>query len=280
MRTVPCEKIRNGAAPRNEIVTPAGMVTDVYRNVPDTSDMPAVGANAPPAPVPHAPQVEHTPAVHTPAKPHERPHAPQFAGSDARLASQPVDAIRSQSVNPAAQEMPQTPDVHVAVAFGPDGHEVPQAPQLRRSVWVFVSQPFAAIASQSENPESHWTPQRPVTHVRVEFGRAGQTVPHAEQLSTWAATSTHDIPQRTSPAAQPVLQTNVPPAAVQSDAAPLQAAPQRPQSEALANEVSHPSVARALQSPKPAAHVSPQTPIVQTGDAFGAVKHPRAQPPQ
>jgi hypothetical protein len=80
---------------------------------------------------------------------HCLPHTPQFATAVCRFVSQPLDVCVSQSPKLAMQERPQTPALHVVVAFAPAGHALPQEPQLWAEESSAVSQPFAATLSQS-----------------------------------------------------------------------------------------------------------------------------------
>jgi hypothetical protein len=83
----------------------------------------------------------HAPAAHVAVAlarvGHTLPQVPQFVGLVAVAASQPLAALRSQSVKPGLQApAPQTPAVHVAVALAGTGQALPQVPQLERLVAV------------------------------------------------------------------------------------------------------------------------------------------------
>ena len=71
--------------------------------------------------------------------------------------SHPLPGTPSQSANPAAQTIPHTPAVHVAVVFAAltPGHAPPHAAQLCGSVIKLTSQPFVATPSQLPNPALH-----------------------------------------------------------------------------------------------------------------------------
>lgn len=69
----------------------------------------------------------------------------------ARLVSQPLARLLSQSANPALQEMPHAPALQDAVPLF-ELHTFVQLPQCVASVFRFVSQPFARLPSQLLNP--------------------------------------------------------------------------------------------------------------------------------
>ena len=52
----------------------------------------------------------------------------------------------------------------------PRGHVRPHPPQCVLFVIVSVSQPFAALMSQSPNPGKHAAPHDPSTHTPFAFG--------------------------------------------------------------------------------------------------------------
>jgi hypothetical protein len=113
---------------------------------------------------------------------HALPHPPQFARSELVLASQPFAGWPSQSENPAEQVKPHVPALHVAVAFGRDGHALPHDPQCCGS-FAATSHPFDACPSQSKNPGLHVNPHEPAAHVGIVFGKVGQAKPQAPQSS-------------------------------------------------------------------------------------------------
>lgn len=71
-----------------------------------------------------------------------------------RRASQPLASFPSQLPEPSKHTIPQCPNVHTGIAPG-DGHRIPHPPQWLKSVRVSVSQPLAAIPSQSAKPIGH-----------------------------------------------------------------------------------------------------------------------------
>lgn len=83
------------------------------------------------------------------------PQAPQFATSVMRLArdaSQPLATAPSQSLKSALQVTRHAPIAHEADALGPARQIDPHAPQFESDELRFVSQPLAALPSQSPKP--------------------------------------------------------------------------------------------------------------------------------
>ena len=88
------------------------------------------------------------------------------------LVSQPLAIRPSQSANPALQRILQAPAEQIGTALGTGEHTTPQVPQLFTLVLTFVSQPLAALPSQSANPAlqrtiTHW----PAVHEGVALGK-------------------------------------------------------------------------------------------------------------
>jgi hypothetical protein len=80
---------------------------------------------------------------------HANPQLPQFFASVASVTSQPFAALLSQSAKPVLQEvMVQALFAQPALAFV-SKHVFPHAPQFIAFVARLVSQPFAAMPSQS-----------------------------------------------------------------------------------------------------------------------------------
>ncbi len=164
----------------------------------------------------------------------------------------------------------------------PPVHTVPHAPQLELSVWVLISQPSGTRPLQLANPALHEaTAHTLLEHAGVAFGVV-QRAPQAPQL---LASVRMLISQ---PSAASALQSRKPARHVKPhvDAAHVGSAfagathtrPHRPQfTGSEANVISQPSAATPLQSPWPAAHVSPQTPAphvaVENGPAGQLRKH-------
>ena len=88
----------------------------------------------------------------------------------------------------------QTPKAHDV----PPVHGVPQVPQFALSVWPFVSQPFAAFASQLSQPVSQApSMQTPAAQVSAAFART-QVLPQPPQLARSVAV-TFSQPSGTTP---------------------------------------------------------------------------------
>jgi hypothetical protein len=110
-----------------------------------------------------------------------RPQAPQCCVDDVVLASQPLVALPSQSAKPAVQVSAQRPPVQAGTALSAPMHTVPQAPQWETLVAVAVSQPLAALPSQSPKPAAHMaTVHWPIVQAAVALARS-QRVEHAPQ---------------------------------------------------------------------------------------------------
>jgi hypothetical protein len=93
----------------------------------------------------------------------------------------------------------QVPIVHVAAALAADGHALLQAPQFVADVCVFVSHPFATIASQSPNPVSH-VPSTQLLAVHVgTLCTVLHAVAHAPQCAGSLVRSTQLVPHRICP---------------------------------------------------------------------------------
>jgi hypothetical protein len=78
-----------------------------------------------------------------------RLHIPQCEGDVLTLVSQPSVAFMLQSPKPELQVKPHLPALHVVVALARVGQTFPQLPQCIVLVCVLVSQPLAALPSQS-----------------------------------------------------------------------------------------------------------------------------------
>ena len=82
------------------------------------------------------------------------PQAPQWETCALRSVSQPLSLSLSQLPNPVLQSRSHTPLTQPAVPLV-ELHFLPQPPQLEGSVLALLSQPFAALPSQSNQPASH-----------------------------------------------------------------------------------------------------------------------------
>ncbi len=140
------------------------------------------------------------------------PQVPQLVPSDCVLTSQPSSGLVLQSAKPLEQAvMAQESVTHDDVAFG-RLQARPHAPQLRLSVVRLVSQPSAAVWSQSAKPGLQpATAQAPPAQVLIVAWGSAHAVPHAPQLAGSFAVLAHDeVPdamQMMSGAAQVVPQT-------------------------------------------------------------------------
>jgi hypothetical protein len=93
------------------------------------------------------------PPVHTAlalAMVQARLHAPQFALLVLVFTSQPLLGLPSQSRKPALHTKEQPPAVQTAAALAGAVQTVPQAPQLRGSVWVLVQLPAHSVRPEAQ----------------------------------------------------------------------------------------------------------------------------------
>lgn len=145
----------------------------------------------------------HTPPTHASPAGQALPHAPQFA-TLARFASQPLNALPSQSANPGAQTNPHRPEVHAALAFAGLAHTMPQLPQFRTSLTT-----FAQALAQHACPTAHGKlPLQPGVGVHeppTHCVPATHFLPQPPQLPGSFIGSTHALPQLVSPGRQPLL---------------------------------------------------------------------------
>jgi hypothetical protein len=86
------------------------------------------------------------------------------------------------------------PVEQAAVAFA-NAHACPHIPQLATSDRTVVSQPFAALPSQSPSPGGHAIPHTPAVHEAVPFVPDGHTIPHAPQFIGSVCVATQRVPQ-------------------------------------------------------------------------------------
>ncbi len=125
--------------------------------------------------------------------------------------SQPLAGFMSQSAKPVAQApIAQTPDPQVAPALA-KRHTTPQPPQLFTSAArTAVSQPLAAMPSQSEKPAA----QPPMTHapaaqaLTLALARR-HWLPHTPQLAGSVPVFTHAPEQLVVPAPHEVPQVPI-----------------------------------------------------------------------
>jgi hypothetical protein len=200
---------------------------------------------------------------------HALPQAPQLDRSDVRL----THAI-PQRVSPLMQPLTHVPLVVLQMGVAPE-HARPHAPQFI-AVLSDVSQPLAMLPSQLAKSALH-DPMRqaPPAHAAVPLAIA-QALPHAPQLATSVAVSTHAPPQRVCPEGHPVPHAPPP----QMGVAPLQRRPHIPQWVSLLSGVSQPLAAIMSQSPKPAWHAYWHCPAaLHEGTMFGRGPHDPHDPP-
>jgi hypothetical protein len=220
-------------------------VTEVWRS-----------AHAPEHAVSIPQSVAHDPWRHTCVAGQARPHAPQWAGVDWRSASQPLAASRSQSPRLATQVITaHVPAAHVAVALG-SAQARPHIPQWSLAVRVSVSQPLAALPSQSPKPALHATAQRPDAHEGVPLA-ALHALPHAPQ---WAAAVERSVSQPLagfmSQSPKPALHVTAQRPATHADV-PLGRAPQAfPQAPQCAESVFGSTHAPSQRIGRSAGHIS------------------------
>jgi hypothetical protein len=200
-----------------------------------------------------------------PAEGQTAPQPPQLFTSEARTASQPFDSIPSQLAYPALHTMPHEEPLHVAVPCCAL-QVVPHAPQLLGEVLVSVSQPFAAMPSQSANGAMQLlTAHVPFEHDTTACGRL-HAVLHAPQwLGSVLRLASHPsaaLPSQ-SPKPDEHAMEHFPPLQLGVPFVPLQAMPHAPQFAALLEvSTSQPFVALPSQSAngfvhEPTVHVPP-----------------------
>ena len=226
-------------APAQSTVPPGQPQTPPTHDCPDAQERPQAPQFARSAlRLTHAPPQSTVPAGQrqvpsTQARPdgHARSHAPQCATLLRVSASQPLAGLPSQSAKPVAQSRPQAPAEHVAVAWAPDGHARPQAPQLASALVVSASQPLEATRSQSPRPGLQAKLHAPAAQKRTASLRVGHTVAQVPQWSGSLAVSEHAPPQSVCPAEHAhVPLTHIPLA---------HARPQRPQFDGSVARLRH-----------------------------------------
>ncbi len=122
---------------------------------------------------------------------HALPHAPHALFVEERSVSQPLTALPSQSAQVPTQVNEHALFEHSGVACGGVGQTLPHLPQLEALVCVFISQPLAALPSQSAKPALQPPmPHTPFAQVALALAGAGQTLPQAPQFCVvWSDTS-------------------------------------------------------------------------------------------
>jgi hypothetical protein len=232
---------------------------------------------APQAVWPAGHNMRHVPVTQLWPPGHARPHIPQLVASLWRSTQRPgLPGATPQMVAPAAHVPPHTAAAQVAVPPTGAGHVVPQRPQLFAVVLRLVSQPLAALPSQSPKPVLQVRRHAPVVHAAVWFGPAVHVRPHAPQLVTLVLVLVSQplaafMSQLPKPAVQVSPQVDIAQVGVEF-AAGAQARPQAPQFAALVVV----SMQVAPQSIVGAAQAAAQTPIEQ----FSPAAHARPHIPQ
>jgi hypothetical protein len=184
---------------------------------------------------------------------------PQLDAVESVSVSHPFSGLPSQSPHPLAHEATtHAPSWQVEVAWASE-HAWPHCPQLDAVVSRFVSQPFAALPSQSSQPLAHAaTVQAPAAQPAVAFAST-HALWHPPQLAGSVAVAISQPsaasplqlakPERQAPKLQPPLVHETAPFGNE------QARVQLPQCEGSpCRSASQPSDASWLQSPKPPVH--------------------------
>ena len=215
------------------------------------------------------------------AREHSRLHSPQSV-TVRRLVSQPLAARPSQSSKP----LRQLETVHTPVVQSPrplvGAQATPQPPQLVLVV-VGVSQPLAALPSQSDQPVLQLAmPQVPPSQSPTAFAGAHAT-PHAPQLASVSSEVSQPLesnPSQSSKLASHVSTRQLPAAQTSELFARLHVAPQVPQSVNVSSGVSQPLASSPSQSPQPdRQEATSHRPAAHLGTACGRM-HATAQSPQ
>jgi hypothetical protein len=139
-----------------------------------------------------------------------RPQPPQLAASLCRFTQRPgLPGAAPHTVWPAAHEPPQVPIAHVAVPPTGAGHTLPQRPQLVAVVLRLVSQPLAALPSQSPKPALQVSRHAPAVQAAVWFAPAVHARPQAPQcMSEVPVLVSHPLALFMSQLPKPALQVS------------------------------------------------------------------------
>lgn len=177
------------------------------------------------------------------------------------------------------------PPEQSGVLFGVGKHNVPQVPQLCRSVARLASHPFAAFPSQFASPRLQIKLHIPPEQTGLPFGTWGQDTPQTPQLfGSFIRLVSHPFARFPSqfPKPPPHWKLQFPAEQNVMPFGPVgQVCPQPPQ---LAGSVpvfdSHPLTGLPSQSENPALHCKPQLPAEQVAMLFGPEGHVLVQEPQ
>ena len=168
-----------------------------------------------------------------------------------------------------------------AAPFAPDGQRLPQRPQWAVLARVSVSQPLAALMSQSAKPASHATAQRPAAQVAVWLAATPHATPHAPQFARSVVRSAQvSFGQRVCAPGQPVPHVEAPPAVVQTGVAPAQALPHAPQCDEPVSGASQPLAGFMSQSAKPAVQAREHIPMAHVAVWLAPPTHGAPHAPQ
>lgn len=126
----------------------------VFTHVPAQYDVGALQT------LPQCPPEQTVPGEHT------VPHMPQCVFV-VRAVSHPLTGLPSQFPHPIEHvPMPHVPAAQDGLEFG-KLHTLPHAAHDVAVIWRFVSQPFAALPSQSPKPASQVCPHTPIAQVEL-----------------------------------------------------------------------------------------------------------------
>lgn len=184
------------------------------------------------------------------------PHAPQFRSSvPTKTHDVPhrVDPVQHPAPHPGGP--PQLPQTGLVAL-----HVFPHAPQFVADVRL-VSQPFAAMRSQSSQPAMQLKPHVPPAHDAVACGGAEQADPHTPQWFASVARFTHAPPQFVRPTGH--TQSQLPPAQTHPGGQTSPHAPQWFMSVRRSTHVGQVEPA-TLQAVSPAGHASTHAPFEHT----------------
>jgi len=157
-----------------------------------------------PKPALQAPRV-HAPATQAAVPPGVTQallHRPQCATAVRVSTSQPLAGSPSQSAKPSLHSQAQAPSEQRAVVLGRLAQARPQPPQWAVVVAVLVSQPLAALMSQSPKEPVHKpTAQAPMEHTGAPLATL-QIIPQPPQWAMLSCGSTQALSQQARPEGQ------------------------------------------------------------------------------
>jgi len=223
--------------------------------------LPSQSPKSAPQAKPHEPAAQVAVAFEGAAQ--RRVQLPQVVGL-ARLASQPLAALESQSAKPALQAATaQAPAVQAGVPLA-TAQRVEQLPQCVASEPRSTSHPFEASPSQSAKPALQVNAHAPAAQDTAAWALGAHAIPQPPQCSTVARVSTSQ-PLAAMPSQSPRPGSQLPIPHAPAAQAPValagaQAVPQAPQWAALTRVSTHPP----LQQVSPEAQcASVRQPVTQ-----------------